>query len=504
MSRKFLNIVLSSALALVAVGCDFQEINVDPNRTTEIKPGPLLTYSQMQTNWDANTKNMQVGICMMVVQQTATLKTTEVGVGDKYIQMDAPCNQYFIDLYSGALKNLKEMEYIAGKTPEYVKMQGVGKIWSSYLYQRMTDLYGDVPYTEACAGYHSGIYKPVYDKQEDIYNSLIANVQEGMELLDKEGLPIEGDLFFDGDIAKWKKFGNSILLHLGMRLSKVNPSLAKTVASKAIAGGIMTEAADAARIVHYADGRNTIKNPLSYRFFQDNFIQNDAVKISKTFLDYLQATHDPRISVLCSLKDGNNDPAKQKGLSNGYSNESSGSMPGFTKIEDYSNFNTNTIMKMDAPTILMTASETLLLKAEAILRGWASGDAAQAFDEAVKVAMEEQKYFYGVEIPQGQIDSFLGQKLFQKASGTEAKLEVLGCQYWVATFMNGFESFANWRRCGYPKLKAVNYSGNISNGTIPRRLLYSLEEASINAEHLQEAIARQGEDKVTTRVWWDK
>ena len=69
--------------------------------------------------------------------------------------------------------------------------------------------------------------------------------------------------------------------------------------------------------------------------------------------------------------------------------------------------------------------------------------------------------------------------------------------------MNGFESYANWRRTGYPKLTPVEYKSNISNGTIPRRLLYATDEYSINAENLQAAIARQGEDKVTTRIWWD-
>lgn len=98
----------------------------------------------------------------------------------------------------------------------------------------MTDLYGNVPYTEAGYGFRQNIYKPKYDTQESIYADLIDQVKEGISLLNADKPAIEGDLFYNGDIDQWKKFGNSLLLRLGMRLSKVKPELAAATAKAAI------------------------------------------------------------------------------------------------------------------------------------------------------------------------------------------------------------------------------------------------------------------------------
>ncbi len=106
---------------------------------------------------------------------------------------------------------------------QYQNMQAVAKIWGAFLFQRMTDLYGNVPYTEAGYGFRQNIYKPKYDTKESIYSDFIDNVKEGISLLNADKPAIEGDLLYNGDIYQWKKFGNSLLLRLGMRLSKVKP-----------------------------------------------------------------------------------------------------------------------------------------------------------------------------------------------------------------------------------------------------------------------------------------
>lgn len=266
----------------------------------------------------------------------------------------------------------------------------------------------------------------------------------------------------------------------------------------------MATAEDMCRVQHIAGGRDDDKNQVSLRFQKDNYIDNDVVKISKTFLDYLQATHDPRLTVYCSLKDGNTDPTLQKGLPNGYDTNSINNFQGYAGKENYSNFNVNTILKMDAPTLLLMPSESKLLQAEAALRGWVSGDANALFQEAVRLSMQEQKVAYGVEIPADAIEAYLAQDLFGKATDTEAKLKVLGEQYWIVTFMNGYESYANWRRCGYPVLQPTNYTGNESNGKIPRRLPYANDEYTVNKQHVEEAVQQQGPDNVNTHIWWDR
>ena len=504
MSKKYLKSILLLAMVTSLGSCDFEEKNTNPNNSTFIEPGSLLTYTQLNTCTDGNTKNMQVGTCMMLVQQTATLNSSEASAGDKYYMMNAPANSYFLDYYGSTIKNWREMEKQASSDAKYQNILGVAKIWGAYLFQRMTDLYGNVPYSEAGLGFYEQVYKPKYDTQESIYNDMIEQVKAGLALLNPEKPAISGDIFYNGDLNKWKKFGNSLLLRIGMRLSKVNPSLAASTAKIAIEGGIMDSAEDLCLIKHIAGGRDYDKNPLSLRFQKDNYIGNDVVKISKTFIDYLKKTNDPRISVYCSLKDGDNDPAKQIGLPNGYDTNSIPSYPGYLGKENYSNFNTNLILTMNAPTLFLMPSESKLLHAEAALREWTSGNPNALFQEAVRLSMREQKVAYGITIPDSEIDAFLAQNLFEKANSTEDKLEVLGEQYWVTTFMNGFESYANWRRCGYPKLTPTNYAGNESNGQIPRRLPYAMDEYTINKANVEAAIQQQGVDNVNTRIWWDK
>ena len=504
MLTRYLKTTLICAAGAVLTACDFEEKNTNPNESTFIEPGPLLTYTQLNTSVDGHTKNMQIGSCMMMVQQTATLKSTEAGMGDKYYMMQAPATSYFLDFYSTAIKNWREMEQQASRKPEYQNMQAVAKIWGAFLFQRMTDLYGNVPYSEAGLGFYQGIYKPKYDTQESIYKDMIEQVKAGIALLNKDKPAIEGDLFYNGNIDQWKKFGNSLLLRIGMRLSKVNPKLAKATAKVAIEGGIMSTAEDMCRVKHIAGGRDYDKNQVTLRFQKDNYIGQDVVKISETFMNHLKDTNDPRIRVFCSLKDGNDAPETQKGLPNGYDDTTIKSYPGYTKIEEYSNFNTKVILREDAPTLLLMPSESKLLEAEAALRNWVTGNPEDLYKEAIRLSMKEQEVAYGYVITEEQVNDYLAQDLFANAATTEEKLEVLGKEYWVTTFMNGYESYANWRRCGYPKLTPTNYAGNESNGQIPRRLTYAIDEYTINKNHVEAANQQQGPDNLNTRIWWDK
>lgn len=503
MYSKITKTVILLTLVGAACSCDFAELNVDPNSPTSIEPGPLLTYTQMHTTTGGISKNIQVGSCMMMVQQTATLRLDMPG--DKYYQMGSYANTMFDDTYNGLIKNWRELEIRAASESKYENILGVTKIWGAYLFQRLTDLYGNIPYSEAGLGYYDQIYKPKYDKQEDIYKDMIQSVKMGIELLDESKPKIEGDLFYDGNIAKWKKFGGSLLLRLGMRLTEVAPELAKETVAAALQYGVMETPDDMCKLVHADGGKDAFKNPLSLRFLDDKFVENDAIKISKTFMDYLKKTNDPRIKVYCSLKDGNNEVEKQFGLPNGYDNNtipSAGDV--FVGLENTSNFNTNTILRMDAPTLFLLPSESKLLLAEAALRGWISGDAGTLFKEAVTCSMKEQDVAYGVSVPEAEIEAYLAQDLLEEATDMESKMKVIGEQYWVATFMNGYESYANWRRTGYPVLTPANYVGNQSNGQIPRRLTYSVSEYTINKANVEAAVQQQGADEVTTHVWWDK
>lgn len=503
--NNIVKLIMASTLTCMVCACDFAEKNIDPNSPTSIEPGPLLTYTQMHTTTGGIAKNIQVGTCMMLVQQAASLNNDMPG--DKYYQMESYANTFFNDTYSDLIKNWRELEHRASSDAKYSNILGVAKIWGAYLFQRMTDIYGNVPYSEAGLGYYQQIYKPKYDAQEAIYKDMIQQVKDGANLLNANSPAIEGDLFYDGDIDKWKKFGGSLLLRLGMRLSEVAPDLAKQTVADAVTIGVMSQPEDICLLIHDGSGKNAFKNPLSFRYQDDNFIESNAVKIGKTFMDYLKTTKDPRIQVYCSLKDGNTDIDKQFGLPNGYDTHTISDAPegSFVGLDNTSNFNINTILRLDAPTIFLMPSETKLLLAEAVLRGWTNGNAETLYKEAITSSMKEQEIAYGQQgkIADNEISAYLAQNLFSAATTTEKKLQIIGEQYWVATFMNGYESYANWRRTGYPKLTPTNYSGSMSPGVIPTRLPYPTDEYSINNANVNAANQQQGADKVTTHVWWD-
>lgn len=504
MSNKLYKSLLILGFTGLISSCDFAEKNIDPDSSNTIEPGPLLTYTQLNTTTGGQCKNVQVGTCMMIVQQTASLQREDMP-GDKYYNSEA-FGTLFNDDYNSLIKNWREMMIQAEKDPKYENMVAVGKIWGAFLFNRLTDLYGNIPYTEAGMGYYQQIYYPQYDTQESIYAAMINNVKEGLSMLSADKPAIEGDIIYNGDISKWKKFGNSLLLRLGMRLCKVAPDKAKSIVIEASQGGVMSRAEDICMVKHI-EGETRTENPLTNRFIMDKFVEIGTVKVSKTFIDYLKQTNDPRLSVFCSLPDGNNNPDLQRGLPNGYDqNTVSTADPAYVDHKMYSNFNEKTILTRNAATIFLVPSESQLLLAEAVVRGWISGDANTYYEAAINLAMQEPALAYGEEaiIPTNATTVYIAQKLLANASTTDAKMEVINNAYWVSTFINGYESFANWRRTGYPKLTPTNYAGSQNAGSFPRRLTYPTKEYSINKANVEAAVQQQGADNMNTRIWWDK
>ena len=491
-------------LSMLLSSCDFEEKNINPNNSSTIQPEALLTYSQFYTSNEGLSKRVQVGYCMMMVQQTASLERDEMA-GDKYLETEM-LGVFFTESYTSGIKNIQELINQTESKDDWINTYAVALIWKSFLFHRITDLYGDIPYSEAGNGYMTQNFYPKYDSQKSVYEGMIADIEHGLSLLDQNNpTPIKGDIIYQGNIEKWKRFANSLLLRLGMRLEHVEPKLARTTVEKAIQRGVMQETSDICLVQHYSN-KSAVENPLSSVFKSHGLVNSGAVKISTRFMNYLKQTTDPRMKVYFSLPDGNNNPEDQKALPNGYDILSIyAGDPTFTTLAAYSNFNTATILQLDAPTIHMTYAETELLKAEAVIKGWISGDAEESYKKAVRSSMHQQAYYgnQGV-IDEQEIDQYLEQNLFSKATTTEAKLNVLGTEFWVATFLNGYESYANWRRTGYPLLTPVSYTASPNSGKIPRRFSYPTVEYSINPMNVKEAAERQGGDEVSTPIWWDK
>ncbi|GAA0534227.1 SusD/RagB family nutrient-binding outer membrane lipoprotein [Chitinophaga japonensis] len=513
--HKLICVAVTGLLALSACDKGFEEMNVNPDASPAVEPEYMFSkalldgvsggYGTTITTWYSTSMVCAGG----AIQHYATYKDVP-GLGDKYYwQQGTYPYAFFENTYPGAVNEIATVINALQEEPATnVNKLSIARIWRVYIMHRITDLFGDVPYTDAVNGYTDNNFTPAYDQQSAIYADMLRELEEAAAAF-SEGQPTfgAGDFIYNGDVARWKKFAYSLMLRLGMRLSKVDAAQAQTWVQKAIAGGVIMEDADRA-YMKYADGPQTYnQNPASYDMLANNFAvangdgNTEGGKYAKTFIDYLKNNNDPRlgvISVVWVSGKADTSAALQKGMPNGLLGKPA-------DFVTYSEPNPNTVLLKSAPYIVMSAGEVNLLLAEAAIRGWYAGDAATAYQDGISASMRNWSLFgSGGVISSERISAYLAAHAFNSAGTFEQQMEQIHTQLWVTLLLDEQEAWSDWRRSGYPVLTPVNVPGNITNGVIPRRLIYPPSEESVNSANLQAALQRQGPNDFTTRVWWDK
>jgi len=517
---------LGTAAVLALSSCDrgFEEMNRNPNAFTEPVIANLFSAAVIRTAGvgDGNTlyPNSKQAGCF--VQYFASLNPWQ-WTGDKYLFKPDYNNGLWLTAYRTELKEPVQILELTADNPDQVNLHNIARIWRVFILHRVTDMYGDIPYFEAGLGYINGTYKPKYDSQEAVYADMLKELEEASAALDPDK-PSYGnaDFLYGGNVAQWRKFAHSMMLRLGMRMTKVDPAAAETWVKKAIAAGVMESNADIARLQH-TSGSGTNWNWNSRQLQTAEGVPPSAQgkgfsKLNKTFIDHLKATNDPRLPFYATLWQGNIDisklpsesqPAKQKGLPGGYDYTSIQDLiPGWTDDmqQEYSEINIHTIGHLEAPTIFQSYAEVEFLLAEAALRGWGPGTAQEHYEAAVRADFQEQDLYPNAMDANQALEAanaYLAENPYVSGS-FESEMEQIHTQFWVSLFMNNIEVYANWRRTGYPELTPTNYPGNETGGKIQRRLMYPDAEVSLNTENYNAAIQRQGPDLFMTRIWWDK
>jgi hypothetical protein len=317
------------------------------------------------------------------------------------------------------------------------------------------------------------------------------------------------DLIYNGDMTKWKKFSYSLMLRLAMRMTKVDIALSETWAKKAIAGGVITQDADVAKVNGYVPaGQDINKNPLALAMLNSDYIgangssNPEGGKFQDVFINYLKTISDPRLGVLSVVYvNGKADTtsATQKGMSSSLSSKPA-------DFVTYSEPNQSTILQLNSPYLLLTNAETSFLLSEAALRGWYSGASASAsYENGISASMRQWSLFGAAgTISTNQIQTYIKYHPLNTAGTFDNQMNQIYTQFWVGVYPNSQEVFATYRRTGYPALVPNNYVGNATGGKIFRRFLYPATEQNLNGENYQAAIARQGPDEFLTRMWWDR
>ncbi len=457
-------------------------------------------------------------------------------VGDKFYTFNGTAGSF--DVYQGTntttngittssrswnrLKSLTEQ--LTG--PDNVNKRAAVEILRILLFHQRTDQMGDMPYSEAMKGLD--ILRPKYDTQKSIYTAMLTELDAALISMDPGKSNVFGaaDPYFKGDVARWKKFGYTLMARLGMRLSEVEPATAKTWVEKAAAGGMMNAFADVA-YVRYANVTGQM-NPKVNEMISGDFASpgGDNVEGSKwaaKFIDYLKNTGDPRLPVVSvvwvpsgSAFTPDNTPARQRGMINGSVN---------TRPSDFDTYSEPSLLYLDrsAPIITMGPAEAYLILAEGAARGWNVGTtAAVAYSNAVRQAMAQWALWPTVAphnpvITAAQVDAYLLANPY--VGGTLAmQLEQINTQKWISLLGDDFEIWSNWRRIKYPVFsyanwtntanQKVSYPGNVTAGKMFRRFSLPVGERNTNDVNYFEAIKRQNfmdetQDLLQGRMWWD-
>ena len=481
------------ALSLFLSSCEFdkgfEELNVNPAKASQIDVANKFASVILQTS-GGRYENWRASLIYQSVMIQHFSSTAGYWSGDRYFRNDGYATSLWDRYYPSAVKEIEDIRAQLTSEGNSGSEMGMTRILRVFIYSRLTDLHGDIPYSEAGQGYTNGILKPKYDAQQDIYMDMLKELEAAVAQLGSSTTMGAGDIMFGGDMAKWKAWGNSMMLRLAMRLTKADSATAKAWAEKAVAAGTMTSN-DHIAMVQHTDGPAGINKNGHGEVWQ----ADGNARMSKTFMDWMK--DDPRLTVLAQrTSDGSTAVADLIGMPNGSDGNSVPDNSIYASLND-------DLKGVDVPMVFHSYAEVRLLKAEMAFRGWSvPGDAKTHYEAGVKAAMQMLGTIYPKTTPitDAQVADYLAAKPYDASKGWEMISE----QYWAATLLNEYESYNNWRRTGYPTLTPINYDGNVTGGTIPRRLIYPVSEQATNGENYGAAVARQGADNFTTRIWWDK
>lgn len=532
---KKILIYIGIASALLQVGCtkDFNSINTDPKATSAdlLDPNYLITSGQMAFSSQGYNLFLFSSMWAQTLASTSSLQSNYLSNPDKYVASGStPDYQGRIwntdygatdQYYTGAGNLVAEAVKLTSADATKANVTAVATIMKLMIIQQVTDVYGDVPYSQAFQG-KEGITLPIYDTQQDIYNSLFTELTAAIAMLDASKTLATGDMYYQGDVTKWKKFAYSLMLRMAMRLTKIDATTAQKWAEAAAAGGTFASNADNAVLaVQNSNSHDNAQN----RVYGVDIYQT---KWSRTLINYLRANNDPRLTVCAEIStdaetNGNAvagivDSSKQIGMPNGY--DLNGSIttdishapnyPGATTgspIGKYSRPRYSVYANTNAPIFVLTYAETELMLAEAAVRGWNVGSTAAVHYANGVMAAQTELASLGTDltISSATATTFAAAHPLNVTT-TAASLKQINEQYWATTGLafNYIESYLNWKRSDYPVLTPVVYSGNFSNGTIPRRQPYPPAEATVNTANYNTAVGRlSGGDTWVSRVWWD-
>ena len=462
--------------------CDneFDQINTNPNSPVEVQASLLLRQVIYDYGEELSYEGFVAG---NLLAQHFTM--VDFNLFDRHNLTQA---QLGGNPWPTIYKNLRDNELILKQSQENLAesvYEGPSLILKAFMTASLTDIYGDVPYSEALKG-TEGLVNPAYDEQENIYiseNGIIANLNTAIAAIDSyDGVQVlQGDILFDGDLEAWKTFAQSLKFKFLLRISN-RIDVANNLQEIYTSSNLMLENAQNATF-DFSDGR-----PNSFRMQQLRDGDFNLFVMSETMQEILETLGDPRKEVLFRPIGNDSSGQKFEGLLNGPDASSTS-----ISVSDFSHpgkiFRENTGL-LDAN--FLCAWELHFLIAEAAEKGLIQADAQGHYETGVSLAFE----YWHTDLPEEYLSTGSGA---YGSNGVD-KIEQIITQKWIANSINGYEGWIEYRRTGFPKLKPI--AASLNEGLIPIRMPYPTDEAALNQLNYEVATS-VNQNSINAAVWWD-
>ncbi|HET8861295.1 SusD/RagB family nutrient-binding outer membrane lipoprotein [Marivirga sp.] len=481
-------ILFAVVMATALTGCkDITELNEDPNRPAEVPNEYLLTSAQRALGLRYYGVFDNISFGMTISQYWAQ---NEYSDEVRYQFRPATNNTFWLDFYT-AINDLEEIirknnalleEGAAGlNTAQLANQNAIATIMKSWALHNMVDIYGNIPVSESLGGQDNP--SPGYDSQQEIYDSLIINVKAAVTAIDVEEPAFNGgDVVYYNNMTNWQKFGNSLLLRMGIRLSDVNETLAQETIAFA-AGNVFTSNADNAAI-------NFISEQPSVNPLYTSYIVNGRQDYCATanFINLLDGLGDPRIAEYF-------EPATATGTFVGMTYGLESATAAGIPRSAVSQLNEQ-LLEPDFEGMMMDYAEVSFILAEAAANGWVTGSPQQYYENGIAASME----YWGIN-SQADIINYTAANPYTATN--------LAVQKYIALYIQGWQSWAEIRRLdieSIPEANLVVYAPDqnfIEISGIPKRRIYPNDEQTLNNANYAEASSAIGGDEYDTNLFWD-
>ena len=477
MKKKYL--ILLILVAFFAACTDkFEDYNLDRKNPAKVAGEALFSNAEKSLVDHMSSTNVNVNVFKLFSQYwTETTYTDEANYD--LINRNIP-QQVFRDFYRGFLRDFQEADKLITETGftspvgqvEMENKLAIIELLVCYSYQQLVDIFGDVPYSEAM---NIDNISPKYDKASEIYSDLINRVKAAVAALDdSQGSFGSADFVYDGDVASWKKFGNSLLVKLGIGIADFDATLAKSTIEGAYAGAF-TSGGDDALFPYQTASPN-------YNPIYDDLVasgRNDFVA-ANTIVDYMNDLDDPRRPAYFDEVEGGGFVGGIYGTLSAYSL--------------YSHLSA-AIHDPTFPGMLLTYDQLLFYLAEAAARNFSVGATAEElYADAITASFD----FWGVS---ADAAGYLANPDVAWATAAGDWKQKIGTQAWIAFYTRGLEGFTSWRRLDFPIL---NMPESITQyNEIPKRYTYPVNEQTLNKASWEAASTSIGGDDMTTPLFWD-